>query len=248
MIAIAWHELSSRRLLLVAALLAGVLPLGKTLGHPEAMLAVSGVIALVFAAVSGLAVGAGLIGPELAQRRLSFWFHQPVSGGSIYLGKLLGGAAVVFAGTLLVELPALVLRIGAWRASEAGYGTLLLGGVAVSAIAVGIVLGMELRIVPRWTGIDLALGCTVVWLVVRANQLVDDALPGKQPGAVIDVLKVETIFAGLAVLALLAAGGAAVIVGRTELDRARKALSTTLVVTLAPLAIGLWAWARAFAA
>src|SRR4051812_17807229 len=103
---IAWDELVSRRLLLLAALPAGVLPLAKTLGKPTTMLPVAGVIAVSFALVAALAVGVGLIGRELAERRLSFWFHQPVSGGSIFFGKLLGGWGIVFASAALVFVPA----------------------------------------------------------------------------------------------------------------------------------------------
>lgn len=245
--AIAWNEVVSRRLLLVAALLAGWVPVVKPFEHPESLLGISGTIAIVFAIVSGLAVGGGLLGRDLVERRLSFWFNQPISGWAIFLGKFLGGAAVVVAATLLVELPGLVVRFGSVRASEIGLVAGLLVSVAVAAIAVGIVLGVQVRVLSAWTLVDLVLCAVLVWVVLQANGLVSAAI-SKNFDALFRAMQIEAGFALLAVVALLASGAAAVVVGRTDPAQVRRALSVTLLATLTPLAIGFWIWAHVFSA
>lgn len=63
------------------------------------------VLFLAFPAASALAVGGSLIGRDLAERRLSFYFSRPLAAGSLWAGKFLGGAALVVASFVCCILP-----------------------------------------------------------------------------------------------------------------------------------------------
>jgi hypothetical protein len=109
---IARREVHERRFLLGAAavlsLVAGILrvvpsPWAKDLGESLTLL-----LLLAFPAGAALAVGSSLIGRDLAERRLSFYFSRPLSAGSLWAGKFLGGAVLVSGAFLCCYVPMVV--------------------------------------------------------------------------------------------------------------------------------------------
>lgn len=105
---IAGREFVEKRFVLVTAfafaLLGLLIPFFPGIRAPfaEVIWVSSGGAAVVF--VLGLAVilGASVIGRELRENRLSFYFSRPVSAASIWFGKLLGSAALAVASFLIV--------------------------------------------------------------------------------------------------------------------------------------------------
>ncbi|HYO76727.1 MAG TPA: hypothetical protein VE010_09720, partial [Thermoanaerobaculia bacterium] len=114
-LAIAAREIGDRRIIFITAAVLGVAPFAAVLlpglerfgsdqviGMTGAFLTVAYVLAL------SLTLGASMIGRELTEKRLSFYFARPVSVAAIWFGKLLGGLATVAAVAAITGVPALL--------------------------------------------------------------------------------------------------------------------------------------------
>src|SRR5579884_2362977 len=102
MMIVAAREISARKLLFVTAPLWGLLIAGLGVLHEDRSGGINAptICALIFGIVMSLVIGSGLVGRELAERRLSFHFARPLSGTAIWGGKLLGGLVAVVASQL----------------------------------------------------------------------------------------------------------------------------------------------------
>ncbi|MEM9555640.1 MAG: hypothetical protein AAGC60_15385 [Acidobacteriota bacterium] len=103
------EELHSWRLLLVAALLSGFVPLTAPLFVPsqradgDLPIAVALLGAALLAAVTALGAGSSLLSRDLAGGRLGYYLRQPLSAAGLWLGRVAAGTVV------LVVVPVLVL-------------------------------------------------------------------------------------------------------------------------------------------
>jgi hypothetical protein len=234
------REIGERRIVfLVAAVLslapfASPLLLGQHGGFgasgahgSEVELVAAAVLAVALSGILAVVLGGSVIAGELADRRLAFYFDRPLSGWSIWSGKLGAGFALALATGVVVLLPAALMR----GASEPGLlsqlalwpaGLLLL-------LLVSHFLGVIGRARTSWllldTGAALVLA-GLAWVVIRELQLWD---PGFAPASIAPA-------AGAVLCVDLAAASAVqVIGGRTDLRRAHRLLSITLwSVLLAP--------------
>ncbi|RLE24899.1 MAG: hypothetical protein DRJ65_09115 [Acidobacteria bacterium] len=204
--------------------------------------------------VLALFLGAGMVGGDLVQGRLGFYFSRPVSGGAIWWGKVVANVLLVFAAELIILLPAFVF-LGAnpfFAFNSANWwvtldlltgGSLsmiagLLIGVPLLLLLVSHAIGIMWRARSAWMALDAALFVAllmVLWL--RLASLAMEA-----PLAVI-VISGFFVFSVLAVLFL--AGWAQVSFGRTDIQRGHRVLSGVLwsgVFVTAVTAIGYGAW------
>jgi len=165
---IARREVHERRFLLAAAAVLGlgaailrIVPSAwaKELGESLTLLLV-----LAFPAGAALAVGSSLIGRDLAERRLSFYFSRPLSAGALWAGKFLGGAALVAGAFLCCYVPMVLswLRDGVSVEPQAG-GYLLLGFLGLMGLA-HVVITMY-RSGSRLFALDLCFGAAFVGLL-----------------------------------------------------------------------------------
>src|SRR5512145_2096094 len=93
---IARHELRERSFVFA---LAGVLalipfamslmPFGRRFGRELMLAGTAGIISVCFTVGLALILGASLVGRELSEKRMSFYFARPVSAASIWFGKLI---------------------------------------------------------------------------------------------------------------------------------------------------------------
>ena len=240
---VARREMRERRFLLVAA--AGV---------SLVALALSAVVAPAWARAGGhdlalglfmgfpvavaLAVGSSLIGRDLAERRLSFYFSRPLSAGALWAGKFLGGAVLVL-GAFICCLMSLIYSTGGLaRHAAGGWVVFLLGLMAFAHVATAMYRSGS------WLfALDLGLGA--LFVTVFGAQLRHLVSAGAGPLLFGEPFGVLGVVSAVATAGMLAAAAAQLAYGRADAHRGHVALSAA-VWTFALAGIGglaLWsAW------
>ncbi len=234
-LAVAQRELVARSTWLVAALVAGLLPLGAPLlpwvdaaSAADARSLLAAVMAGTLMAAAAVAMGLSMVGSDLAERRLGFYFSRPLTAGAIWWGKVAASFLIVVLVGVLAALPAslvgrslVVSRLGDPTVSTA---RLAAGAVLAVLLVLGIAhaLGVMGRSRSVWLAFDLAAAGVVggvIWALQRRLLLA---------GAwqLQETLLASSLVA--LVIGLLVAGWVQVAVGRTELQRGHRALSLTL--------------------
>jgi hypothetical protein len=237
---IARQEVSTRRFLLAAAAalsllawaLRAVLPPGwsRELGQSLAL-----VLFLAFPIAAAIAVGSSLVGRDLAEGRLSFYFSRPLSAGALWAGKFLGGAILVAGAFLCCYLP---LALSGGGIGRAAVGIWLLALIGLMAFAHTV--SSMYRSGSRLFALDLAFGAVLVTVIVVQVRAL--ALAGA--GHVLLTTAALPIDLAVAAAAMLAAAAAQLAYGRADARRGHIALSTA-VWTLALVAVvALAPWSR----
>jgi hypothetical protein len=237
---IARQEVSTRRFLLAAAAalsllawaLRAALPPGwsRELGQSLAL-----VLFLAFPIAAAIAVGSSLVGRDLAEGRLSFYFSRPLSAGALWAGKFLGGAILVAGAFLCCYLP-LALSGGGIGREAVGIWLLALVGLMAFAHTISSMY----RSGSRLFALDLSLGAVLVTvIVVQVRHL---GIAGA--GHVLLTTAALPFDLAVAAAAMLAAAAAQLAYGRADARRGHVALSAT-VWTLALVAVAALAlWSR----
>jgi len=175
---IATREIRERRLVFVAAFVAGWLPIlfASRIGSSRVDTINIGalVVAAGFAVGGAILVGATIIGRDLADRRLSFDFTRPVSTLSIWSGRLLAALATIAGTVVLSFVPATLFGHGLidfWRTPaqwiDPGYVPAI-GWAILFIFGVAHIAAIDFRARTWWSvadvvGIPLLLG--LGWLV-----------------------------------------------------------------------------------
>lgn len=140
-LAIARREIRERANLFIAAaalavvpLLAALLPIAKTVGHSSVIALLGGFIAMGTAFGVATLLGASIIGRDLNDNRLSFYFSKPVSASALWFGKVAASVLTIATTFLIVVVPTFVFGRGMWRQTWVDSGALI-GGTLVIAIA-----------------------------------------------------------------------------------------------------------------
>ena len=265
--ALVWHEISERRALLAAAAVASVLPVlaplvPSTGSNPAAdvrelvMWIMVGFLVPLFA----LLLGVSFIGRDLSEGRLGFYYAQPLSGPTIWFGKLTAVFLLVWGAQALIMLPTVLLapnpvRLLApvvttdlpWKTGVFGWSVAETFGpyatLAVWLVPLGIVLlGHAVSVVWRgrsvWLVLDLIALLVVAggaWMALRPF-LPQVALKAALAGV---LWIVAWVFLGL-----IAAGAAQLTFGRVDLRRAHRSLSAALWAVLAVAVGALLGWSN----
>jgi hypothetical protein len=221
LLAVAAREVGERRMLLALALVAAVLPLSyPLLGVHRAnwrLLAVGLAICLTLGAA--LLTGASVIGRDLSERRLGFFFTRPLTSITLWAGKMLAALVLTATTLALSSLPLLWIGLGdlAWeRWTNLALGAGALGLVALIGLAHAASVGYRSR--SPWFAADLLLAAgAAAWVthIVRAH-LSHLLMP-----------PVRTLLA-MAVAALALAGAAQLAIGRTDARRGHAAQALVL--------------------
>lgn len=203
-------------------------------------------LGVALAAGSALMVGASLVGPDLAERRLAFYFSRPISAAALWWGKVAGGFAIVLLSASVSMLPNLLpgksSLLTAWGtefAADAAMIALLLFFLFVAAATSSVAF----RSHSLWLAVDVAaIVVTGLLLWITFRNMVFFAARGT-------IVAGAWVMAGALLGGLLAGGWALATSGRTEPARAHRALSLTVwsFVLAAALGLGGWSsWATAF--
>ncbi len=158
------RELHGRRILWGAALALGLLaPAAPLVFTNDSGPAAAALFAILLSAFLAFGVCGNMIGGELSERRLSFYFARPLSGGAIFAGKLLAAALLTYGAQLLVWLPTAILEHRFLAETLRFAGLLALGTPLL--LALGLVAGVAARCRSRWLLADLAVAIALMALV-----------------------------------------------------------------------------------
>lgn len=246
-VSILGREIAERRLLLLAALLLGIVPLAMPflpLAHANPADARAGTavaLSLIASFVLALVLGSTVLARDLAERRLGFYFSRPLPGWAIWAGKLSAAILLAFGSGLLVLLPSLLLGDRPELAGSVTTGgrlwsmdlALWAGSVLVLLLLANAV-SVAVRSRSPWLLLDLlaaAVLTAAAWLITR--RLLEARAFETMTAAHLGLL------AG-AVLSLAAASACQVVSARTDLRRGHRVLSLVLwsLLGLSVLAFG----------
>ena len=252
-VALVWFEIRERRALLVAAAVASLMPvlaplLPSTGSNPAEDIreAVLWVIAGGLVPIFALLLGAGFIGRDLTEGRLGFYYSQPVSGPTIWFGRLAGVMLLLWAVELIIVLPTVVLSSDPLRffllgnALDSFVPGWLMPVVhlvsALTAVLAAHAIGIVWRARSAWLVVD-----TIALLVLAA--IVWTAVSWFLPMVAADIV-VGTGYWVIAwvIVGLIVAGATQVTVGRVDPLRCHRFLSLSLWSILLVSAGALLAW------
>ncbi len=255
--ALVWREISERRALLAAAAVASLLPvlaplLPSTGSNPASDIreTVMWVMVALLVPLFALLLGVSFIGRDLSEGRLGFYFAQPLSGPTIWFGKLTAVVLLVWGAQVLMMLPTVLLSPDTAH---------LFVPTELSAVLIRYSHPWWYIVLPLWLGplaiVLLGHAVSVVWRG-RSVWLVLDliALVAVAGGAWMAlrpfVFRVapDVALAGFlwlvawVYLGLITAGAVQFAVGRVDLRRAHRSLSAALWGVLAVAVGSLLGW------
>ncbi|MFN8093463.1 MAG: hypothetical protein U0599_14815 [Vicinamibacteria bacterium] len=232
-LAIAARELRERWILFPAALAFGFVPIVLPAFRPD-FRDIAPVVGVAFAVVLGataaVVVGSTMLARDAAMGRLAFLLARPVSLASVWAGKWIAALVLVLGSGLLAAVPWMAVTTppeahgGSWLSALAnGPGTPLFLGLAVLAVGLANFNAAAFRSRSAWLALDLALLVTAVLVVRRYFP------PFAQYGlvdALVDIVHFPSLAVWILAVAGLLGSAAQLVVGRTDLRRAHRALST----------------------
>lgn len=256
--ALVLHEINERKALLAAAVVASLLPvlaplLPSTGSNPaddirEAVLwvMVSGLVPLF-----ALLLGVSFIGRDLAEGRLGFYYAQPMSGATIWFGKLTAVLMLIWMVETIIVLPTVLLAPDPVRFLELPHvldplvpmwlapALYLVGSAAIVLVAHAV--GVIWRARSAWLVVDTLALLVVIgvgWLAVSPFVF----LVARD----ISVAAGVWLF-GWLLVSLTAAGAVQATAGRVDPRRCHGALSMTLwgvLVASMSVLLGWSLWVR----
>jgi len=268
--ALVWREISERRALFAAAAVASLLPvlapLLPTIGSsPAAQIreAVMWIIVGFLLPIFALLLGVSFVGRDLSEGRMGFYFAQPLSGPTIWFGKLTAVVLLVWGAQLIMMLPTVMLAqnparllapvvtkdlpwetgVFGWSFAETfgPYAALPLWLLPLGIVLLAHAVGVVWRGRSVWLVLDLIAALVVAgaaWWALRP--FISSVAP--IVGAAGSLWLVAWVLLGL-----IAAGAVQLTFGRVDLRRGHRAMSVSLwaVLVIAVGAVSWWSvWVR----
>ena len=246
------REISERRALLAAAAVASLLPilaplLPATGSNPASDIreAVMWIMVGCLVPLFALLLGVSFIGRDLAEGRLGFYFAQPLSGPTIWFGKLTAVVLLIWAAQLIMMLPAALLSgqlarivaarglffefLGPW------FSSLTVWVAPVAILLLSHALGIIWRARSAWLVIDL-----IAILIVAAGAWLAMS-PFQHLMLFVDITG-WLFLTGSVLVGLTIAGAVQITSGRVDLKRGHRAMTSTLWTVLITAGVGLFAF------
>ncbi len=239
LLTVALNEIKGRSSLLGASLVIGIFPLlfcflGKTFGltsNYDDIGLVTYAIMLCCAIGFSLISGASILGNDLSNRQMSFYFSRPLSSLIVWGGKILATLGVVIAGSTITLLPSLLLFTNNLKQSFTPDLVVNFVALVLFFSGLGLVGGIVFRSKSFFLGLDLALtpiviglGGLIFWKVLiyyAGSYYVEEIGFSKN----FDIISLAIGFVGLA---MIISTGVGIVVGRTDIKQVHRALSSSL--------------------
>ncbi len=241
-ITIAAREMRERSFVFITAAIAALIPFVAAIlrvGNSGALpiIAVVGFsMSLTFTFGLAGVLGASMVGRELSERRLSFYFSKPVSASAIWFGKLSGALVTIAVCFGLIFLPSYLVARPIWGQT---FGQITPGGFVAFVLTVSVYLLLLLHALSSMVrsrsalvALDLvllALFAGALWLIIRplvANVAFD---------LVMKILRVAVLAIPVAIAA---AGAWQLSRGRTDIRRSHLELSRFFWIAVAVVIAG----------
>lgn len=242
-IAIARREIWEKSFVFIAAaalaIVACIMPFvpGVQSNRREVVAIAATVCAIGLALGMSLMLGASVIGRELTDRRLSFYFAKPISAPAIWFGKLIA-CAVLIAGAFAIAIAPAIVATGDTPLGGAWPFPIVLASVATALFFLAHVIGTIARSRSPWALADfvaLTLFGLAGWMIAQ---------PLLNASALQMLTLVGKIASWLLFVAVLAAGAWQLSMGRTDRQQSHRALSFFLWPAVAAVLVfcGLMVW------
>jgi ABC-type transport system involved in multi-copper enzyme maturation permease subunit len=247
-LAIARREIEERSFVFVAAIAIALVPFvvlvvphGSFGERKSGLVALGFFLAVAFTWALSLILGATLVGRELSEKRLSFYFTRPVSGSAIWFGKLLAAIALLVITFAIVNAIPLGLGGHEWQTMS----TITRKWAAIDILAIGLILMLWAHVVSTWIRSKspiLALDFVALLLVIGI--LILALVPLLFAIAIGPATNVVALF--LAALVIAAVGGGAWQLSRGRIDarRSHRELSAFVWSVLAIVSVSALVYSR----
>jgi hypothetical protein len=233
-ITIAARDLRERSFVFITAAIVATIPFlaaALRLGNssPAWIIAVTGMILCVTVSLGVAGVlGASMIGRDLSERRLSFYFSKPVSPLAIWFGKLAGAIATVALCFGVIFLPSFLAANTEWQKDMPAPGFIaVVLAASVYLLLVMHAFGTMIRSRSGLVAVDLivlALLAGAMWLTLR---------PLLSNMAMVLVMWIwQSVVLAIPVI-IIAAGAWQLSRGRTDIRRSHRELSAFLWTAVA---------------
>lgn len=242
---VALREVKSRVTLFGAALVVGLFPalfpvfskFGAPFTSNDIGIATFAVALCVVGAFS-LLLGESILGRELANRQMSFYFSRPLSGTTLYVGKILGALSITIISVMLTTLPSLIFFSSQSHQFFAPSAIEAYGVLSIFCLGIGTTAGIIFRSKSLWLIADLVF--TPVALVLGAFAFFVIFIAYFSPGYVsTNYSKNLAAYLPLGIgLLLLAVNGFAFSFGRSNIKQIHKSLSISFWSVIMTLIVG----------
>lgn len=152
-LAIARREIEERAFVFVAAVaialvspLALLMPYATVRDRLSVVVPMSFILGAAFTWGLALILGGTLIGRELSERRLSFYFTRPISGAAIWFGKLVAAMALLSSAFAIVH----VFPLGFGERELRAMSTLSRSGTAGAILGIAVGLMFAAHLLSTW--------------------------------------------------------------------------------------------------
>lgn len=233
---IAANELRGRsRLFLVAAsmaalpFVAAIVPAARA-NRPLVVASIAAFLAVAYSCALALTLGVSMVGGELADKRLSFYFARPVGPAAIWFGKVAAALLTVFGTGAIIAAPAWLAARGGWRELWT-MGSDALAPLIVAVAVVLLFVGHGLSTIVRSRSPRVAVDFVLLALTVVATLLL--IRPLAAGGAFDQAGWVAIALAGVLLLALIFGPVWQLRRGRVDARRNHAALSNVVWSTMA---------------
>ncbi|HEX3107483.1 MAG TPA: hypothetical protein VHU41_00210 [Thermoanaerobaculia bacterium] len=247
-LAIARREIEERAFVFVAAiamalvsLVVLVIPHGTFADRHGGVVILGSVLGVSFTWALALILGATLVGRELSEKRLSFYFTRPVSASAIWFGKLI--AAVVLLTVCFAIVHAIPLGFGVreWRTMS----TMSRQSAALSILAIAVVLMLFSHVLSTFIRSRSAiLGLDFVALLLAVGFFIATAEPLALAYALGPASNVAGIYIGALLIACVGGGAWQLSRGRIDARRNHRELSLFVWSIVAVAALATFAYSR----
>jgi hypothetical protein len=237
-LAVARRELSERSFVFITAAVLAVVPFlftvipGTWFPRMSVVATIGGVAAVGFSLALSIVLGSALIGRDLAEKRMSFYFSKPLSASSIWFGKLLAAIFTVVVCLALIATPMLLVAHRDWDTSwnvDIGAGAGLVVAISIALIAISHAISTMLRSRSALAILDIALA---VGSIFSAVQLIRKLLTGF---AVTLAVGLGIAMGAAVILAIIFGGAWPLSRGRVDRVRNHVELSKALWISVAAI-------------
>ena len=233
---VAAREIRERGFILLTAVVIALLPFVSTVlpfmkryGAAEARGAVGAILAIAFALGLAVALGTSMVGRELSDRRLSFYFSRPLPAAAIWFGKLIGAVVLVAVSFAVIFLPSFASARGAWRLSwntDPGALAAAVLGLSVFLVLAAHAISTMVRSRSALVVLDIIAAAIAAGAFMWITRPLFDALAVRLLATVVAALVAALV------IALIGAGAWQLSRGRADVRRSHAAMSRFLWITL----------------
>jgi ABC-type transport system involved in multi-copper enzyme maturation permease subunit len=231
-LAVARREISEKAFVLIAAcvlalvpFLVVLIPAVRQFDSRQTIATTAAFLSVGFAWGLAVILGATVVGRDLTERRLSFYFARPISSAAIWFGKMGASLVLVLISFAILFGPAIAFAFRAWRKSWDIDLRLFLGLVVVISIVLLLVAHAMSTMVRSRSPLVLV---DFVMLIVVVLAAVGIALPLASASARNLVGAVMGAIGGAFILAMIGAGWYQIADGRVERRQSHRAMSFAL--------------------